>query len=339
MNLQDNEGMVSVIVPVYNTERYLGRCLDSIINNDYKDLEIVCVNDGSTDNSLSILKDYCQHDSRIVLVDKPNEGISSARNAGLDTVKGEWVSFIDSDDCIHKSFFSALVNQARMRSADISICGYIPFTETVNDLYVESDEWKELIVDQIMMSSIGDKVWGRVYKRSAIQGFRFAEEINYIEDTAFNIFVHSNQDVKAIVTDTPLYYYYQRSSGLVSSHLPFDYFPVIDWLLNNLYRMKRKEYAIQRALGWALECRYELMVAHAEKVLIAQSKQRIMKVAKELMAEKSIQTSVKTKYLIAAALPHLYRLRLIYNDRSMLAFEKQIKQRYSVWKERKRNDS
>lgn len=110
---------VSAIVPVYNSSEYLSQCLESIINQSYKDIEIVCVNDGSTDNSLDILREYKKKDNRIVIIDKPNGGVSSARNAGLKSAKGKYVQFIDSDDLINVNDFKNLVEEAEKFNADI----------------------------------------------------------------------------------------------------------------------------------------------------------------------------------------------------------------------------
>ena len=93
--------LISVIIPVYNVEAYLPRCLDSVIQNTYRNLEIICVDDGSTDGSPEILRDYAQRDARITVITKENGGVSSARNAGLDRATGEFVAFIDSDDFVH----------------------------------------------------------------------------------------------------------------------------------------------------------------------------------------------------------------------------------------------
>ena len=105
----NRENMISVIIPVYNTEVYLPRCLDSIINNDYRNLEIICINDGSTDNSLSVLREYEKEDERIIVIDVPNGGVSNARNIGLDMASGEFIAFVDSDDWVHRQYFSVLV--------------------------------------------------------------------------------------------------------------------------------------------------------------------------------------------------------------------------------------
>ena len=89
---------ISVIIPVYNTERYLPRCLDSVLSNTYDNLEVICINDGSTDNSINILDNYKVSDERVVVINQKNSGVSAARNAGINVATGEYIAFIDSDD-------------------------------------------------------------------------------------------------------------------------------------------------------------------------------------------------------------------------------------------------
>ena len=111
---------VSVIVPVFNTEKYLTKCFDSLINQTLKDLEVNCVNDASTDGSLATLKDFAQRDSRIKLIDfTEHKGVSRARNAALEMATGEYVGFVDSDDCVDLDFYEKLYNKARQTGADI----------------------------------------------------------------------------------------------------------------------------------------------------------------------------------------------------------------------------
>ena len=101
---------LSIIIPVYNTGEYLSRCLDSVINQTYKEIEIICVNDGSTDNSLQILNDYAKCDDRIIIINQKNLGSSEARNNGLKIIKGKWVGFVDSDDWVDLNYFEELIN-------------------------------------------------------------------------------------------------------------------------------------------------------------------------------------------------------------------------------------
>lgn len=110
---------VSVIVPVYNAEKYLSRCLDSILSQTYKDLEIILVDDGSTDNSYAMIKEYEAADSRIIAVSKENGGISDARNAGLQIAAGKFIAFVDSDDCVDSRMIELCVNAQNSSNADI----------------------------------------------------------------------------------------------------------------------------------------------------------------------------------------------------------------------------
>ena len=120
--MNEKEPLISVIIPIYNMEKYLGRCLDSILINTYRNLEVICVDDGSKDSSLAILREYAARDSRIIVIAKENGGVSSARNAGLDRMTGECVSFIDPDDLVHPQYFELLLSALEAASAELSIC-------------------------------------------------------------------------------------------------------------------------------------------------------------------------------------------------------------------------
>lgn len=116
---------VSIIVPVYNVEKYLKRCLDSLVNQTLKDIEIICVNDGSTDGSLAILNEYVRNDDRIVVINQENSGQSVARNRGIDVAKGEYIGFVDSDDWVCEDYFERLHNSAIQNNAEIAVGGII----------------------------------------------------------------------------------------------------------------------------------------------------------------------------------------------------------------------
>ena len=116
---------VSVIIPIYNQEKYLRECLETVLLQNLQEIEVICVNDGSTDESLSILKEYAKRDDRIVVVSQENKGVSAARNVGIEIAKGEYISFIDSDDWVAPNFIEKLYETAVKNNADISACGII----------------------------------------------------------------------------------------------------------------------------------------------------------------------------------------------------------------------
>ena len=114
--------LISVIVPVYNIEKYLPRCIDSILDQTYKNWEAIFVNDGSTDNSLKILEEYKKSDGRIKIIDKKNAGSGAARNDGIETSKGKYIAFLDSDDWYEEDFLEKLYNNLIENSSDVSMC-------------------------------------------------------------------------------------------------------------------------------------------------------------------------------------------------------------------------
>ena len=126
----NNDLKVSIILPVYNTEKYLPKCLDSIQAQTLKEIEIICINDGSTDNSLNILKEYADRDSRFKIISQTNSGQSAARNKGLDFATGKYVGFVDSDDYIEPGMYEKLFKNATENKSDISLCSMSTYTQT-----------------------------------------------------------------------------------------------------------------------------------------------------------------------------------------------------------------
>lgn len=133
--------LVSVIIPVYNAEKYLAECLESVISQTLNDIEIICVNDGSTDNSLKILRDFGKKDVRLKIVDQQNKGVSAARNAGLTIVSGKYISFVDGDDWLHEEFLEKLVNAAEKYNAEMVISDFL--TEVNGKFYRRTNSFKK----------------------------------------------------------------------------------------------------------------------------------------------------------------------------------------------------
>lgn len=121
MEKSENQIKLTVIIPCYNVEKYLRQCLDSVINQTLKEIEIICVNDGSTDRTQKILEEYSKKDDRILVINKPNGGLSSARNAGMEKMQGEYIAFLDSDDWVDLEFYEKLYNAAKTNNADCAI--------------------------------------------------------------------------------------------------------------------------------------------------------------------------------------------------------------------------
>lgn len=206
---------VSVIIPVYNAESTIEKCLKSIIQQSYTNLEIIVINDGSTDSSLKILTHFASSDPRIIIIDKDNEGASAARNSGLKAATGDYVQFVDSDDYLHINMISSLVENIISNSSDISICGYI---ECSNNNIVEHrgidylgkvDNILDYLFDNILLFSL----WNKLYIREKINHY-FINNIALGEDILFNLDYLKNCN-RISVIPSPLYFYVlSNTSGL-----------------------------------------------------------------------------------------------------------------------------
>lgn len=186
---------ISIIVPVYNGEQYISRCVDSILNQTFTDFELILVDDGSTDNSPIICDDYANHDFRVRIIHKANGGVSSARNTGLSSINGgEYVAFIDVDDYVVPEYLYRLINEAE--DADMVVCGYKYFYQEEEDKTVLRAEYPDKIYDAHNMASLLSKniedlsfrtPWAKLFKTSIIKEYSlsFDKGMKLGEDTKF----------------------------------------------------------------------------------------------------------------------------------------------------------
>lgn len=216
------EPTISVIIPVYNMEQYLARCLDSVLNNTYRNLEIICIDDGSEDRSLAILHEYGERDRRIVVITKENGGVSSARNAGLGKVTGQYVSFVDPDDFVHPQFFELLMAALKSSKSDMSLCGFLEVEEKDLPLKEESVLYLPENIRIVNCTEFFQNHFfrsfccGRLVAAELIKGVHFREELSYSEDSVLMAELgEHNPGLLCSVIDAPLYYYYQREASLV----------------------------------------------------------------------------------------------------------------------------
>lgn len=211
---------ISVVIPVYNVEKYLGRCLDSIINQTFEDLEIICIDDGSTDNSLLILRSYVNKDSRIIVVSQRNQGISAVRNKGIDMAKGEYISFIDSDDWIDTDFFEKLYSSAVANNADIAAAGIIRLNKYRKRFLVKYDKTETAVEPNIKfeLCDVPDRnyVWNKIYKLEKIRknNLRFKEGVFY-EDIIFTPQALYSLE-KLVAVPQTFYYYWKTKNSIVT---------------------------------------------------------------------------------------------------------------------------
>jgi len=210
---------ISIIVPIYNVEKYLRKCLDSIINQTYKNIEIILINDGSPDNSLNICKEYQAKDERIIIIDKQNGGLSDARNAGLDTMTGEYVTFIDSDDWITEDYCETLYNNLKKYDADISGCNNIraedDYTVIKNNDSINEVEYNNIEAISAFQDTGQVMSCAKLYKNSMFDNLRFKKgKINEDEFIFHRIFYNCN---KYVYTNKIMYYYRKTEGSIIRS--------------------------------------------------------------------------------------------------------------------------
>lgn len=180
--------ILSVIIPVYNTSKYLHRCLDSILNQNFTDFELILINDGSTDDSLKILREYEAKDRRIIVIDKPNEGVSAARNHGIEIAKGEYIMFCDSDDHVAENWCETLLSFTQ-KNPDCLCCSayYRVSSNQIIPKTLNTDK-ENITVCQCFINGLFSGLWNKIYRISVIKendikftvGFPNGEDVEFI---------------------------------------------------------------------------------------------------------------------------------------------------------------
>lgn len=210
----NSQPKISVIVPVYKTEGLLDRCVESIVGQTYKNLEIILVDDGSPDNCPAMCDEWAEKDSRIRVIHKENGGVSSARNAALDIATGDYIGFVDSDDWIEPEMYSSLIQKISESGKNIALCSYYA-VEISGERYecrcvvdkevLDKDDYFRFIV----LGGDGGYIWNRLYDADILKEVRFDEDIWYSEDLLFN-FKTAQKSNGAAILDKIEYNYVQK---------------------------------------------------------------------------------------------------------------------------------
>ena len=241
---------VSIIVPVYNAEDTIEKCVKSILNQTYKDIELLIINDGSKDKSLKILNNLSKKDNRIVVIDKQNEGVSKTRNLGIEKSSGDYIMFIDNDDYIEKDYIESFIKIAE--DNDIVVGGYKRIDENNKEMYhqtLKNTEWSKYIVLA---------PWAKLYRRD----FLINNNIQFLdyeigEDVYFNLIAYSKTNKIKIIDNTKYIWFYNSKSVSNTKQKSINKNIDILVLINNLLKeVKAKDkyfnYFIERYIVWYL---------------------------------------------------------------------------------------
>lgn len=309
---EKNENMrtikISIIVPVYNVDKYIDGCLKSLTENNYDNIEIIIINDGSSDNSLSICSKYRDNDDRIVLITQKNQGPSSARNAGLDIANGEYVMFADADDWLDTNYIKVLFEKLAS-DLDVIVFGYANYNEQadtyVNYLLDEKTYYGNLIE---MISTLDAKgyffnlLWNKLYKKSVIGNIRFEKGIAYGEDLLFNSEVFKNVASAKIIKE-PLYYYRTSLYSLTNNK----YYPNYSDLITVGIKARNDLYAYYKAdkkfsyITNSKELEYRigeiLNMYRPQSTLTAESRRNLIQKNSKEIYVLSMNSSIQSKLL------------------------------------------
>ncbi len=212
--------LISIIVPVYNVEQYISKCIDSIINQTYKNIEIILVDDGSSDRSGCICDEYKEKDNRIIVIHKENGGMSDARNVGLKVASGKYIGFVDSDDYIEYDMFEKLYNNIIQYNANISMCSFIhefPSGEKkegkIFDKQITILTPMEALKNLIVEKNLSNHLWNKLYERKLFEDiiFPFGKKMEDVS-TLYKLFEKAN----TLVYDNSIeYHYIQRGNSIM----------------------------------------------------------------------------------------------------------------------------
>lgn len=315
--------MISVIVPVYNAEQYLEECIKSILAQTYTDLEVICVNDGSTDSSLSILNSFAVLDDRIKVINQKNSGVSAARNRGIDEARGDFITFVDSDDALGPEMYKTLIPIFEKEGAQIVHCGYCRIEQdgtrkniTGSKRYlIQSPE--EAITCILNGELFVGSLWNKLYKKELFQSIRLAEDIRINEDILVNVQLFMEAK-RTVFFDVPLYYYYDRMRSVTSNTGSIDKAKDCVQVSERIFEMLKDSGLLGVAANRLLTSLIGLyqsyifagIRAHASET--AHVRERINRVMPYCSG---IRRSTICKYRAMQSAPHIYKLLYSIYDR------------------------
>lgn len=312
----NNKPLVSLIIPVYNVEAYLRECLDSVINQSYSNLEIIIVNDGSTDGSLNVCEEYAAKDERIRVISQKNGGLSSARNTGLDSAKGLYIGFIDSDDSVHTTFVECLMDAISESKSRIAVCD---FSSDIKQL-ANMDNGKVILSSNEAVSGLLDDygykcfAWNKLYQKELFTDERFPVGKIY-EDIKIMYRLFARVSTIAYVKQ-PLYYYRQRSNSITKSRFTegtYHLLDSIDYVLDCSSEIDGVDHK-RVLLGYMSYYMGFVRRALLSGVKIEQESNRLRDIIKKnircVIHGHNVRRAKKIELVVFANIPHIYQVIL-----------------------------
>ena len=311
---------ISIIVPVYNVEEYLSNCIESILNQTFKNFELILVNDGSTDKSLDICKYYKNIDNRIYIINKKNGGLSSARNAGLEIARGKYIGFVDSDDYIHPQMYELLYNEIIKNKADISLCEFKKVSDFNKEELLDKDSLNqkvETLNNKEALFKLGESgsviyviVCNKLYKKSLFKNIKFKEGIIHEDEYIIHRLLYHAK--KLVYINEKLYFYLQREGSIMNKRLTIN---SVDYLLacSDRVRFFYEKDLVQLKDKWQKFYLWEFFTNYSElyKNYNGNKKLKIIRkdfiqLLKILLKDKNYPLKEKISWIIFAINPDIY---------------------------------
>ncbi len=317
--------VISVIVPVYNVEKYIHRCVDSILLQSFTDFELILIDDGSPDNCGAICDEYAAKDSRVKVIHQKNAKLSAARNSGIDIAQGEWIAMIDSDDWIHKDYLR-LLHEGAEQETDVVICGcLITNNDTEQDCDTDSICFASAALSEIRRNHIASiRAWGRIMRRKTVGDLRYISGTEPAEDSCFNELLFED-DTKFRITDAKLYYYYMRPDSAIHS-MGRSTLNSIEPLINRLQKVdaqEKRRRIIQRCYKNVFYPRY-LEMYKSDYDEVRSRCTNCLRLLKPYLHELNIRDQIL--FGLFSASPMCYRFWRIIDDPTLLDWEKEQKE-------------
>ena len=306
-------------------EKYLSKCLNSICNNTYRNLEIICINDGSTDSSLEILKELEKKDERIIIINQSNKKVSASRNIGLDIAKGEWISMIDPDDWIHTQFFETLLSIAKKENAHITMCKTKITTSRTNPpdemLDIPGTKYRTVSIDELNRLHIEkSRIWGKLYRKDVIGNLRFISGAEPVEDKSFNTMLFSKW-MKFCIVEHALYNYYIRKDSAVQTNTgrqSLVYTQHMIPFISEETDSEKRQRIIEQCYNVLLSARYlEKFSKNYQEV----KKEIDTELSKLVQYRRHLSIKNRIIYSVLCKIPALYRAWRIAKDPTLLQYE------------------
>ena len=307
--------MISIIVPIYKVEAYLKRCLDSLLNQEYQDFELVLVDDGSPDQCGEMCDEFAEKDSRIRVIHKENGGLSDARNAGLAVASGDYVTFVDSDDWVAPGYLGKMYAALMQEGADICECIAVSTDSEVmienlgsgaRTSFTTEEGLKVLILD----TELHQHVWNKLYKREMIEGILFEKgKTNEDEFWTYRVFGRAQKIVKL---DIILYYYFQRPGSIMGESYSLKRLDVLDAKVERQRYMEKYFPVLFDIAGLNLywSCIYagQMSLKYLDKVDFKVAKKKIDKIVKIVKDLPNLKDIIKLEPVKSRLWPTLARI-------------------------------